>query len=80
MVALAVPAAAPAAVSHTRPATAVPDPSRPILVGKQLPAPLSTSQCLAQTGINCYTPAQYRAACNLNPLWRTVSRARARRS
>jgi subtilase family serine protease len=69
MVALAVPAAAPAAVSHARPATAVPDISRPILVGKQLPAPISTTDCLAQIGINCYTPVQYRQAYNLNKLY-----------
>jgi subtilase family serine protease len=69
MVALAVPAAAPAAVSHARPATAVPDISRPILVGKQIPAPLTTTQCLAQIGINCYTPVQYRTAYNLNRLY-----------
>ncbi len=66
---LAVPAAAPAAISHVRPATAVPAVSRPILVGKQLPAPLSTSQCQAEIGINCYTPVQYRTAYNLNPLY-----------
>ena len=69
MVALAVPAAAPAAVSHARPATAVPDISHPILVGKQLPAPISTTACLAQIGINCYTPVQYRKAYNLNRLY-----------
>jgi subtilase family serine protease len=69
MVALAVPAAAPAAVSHARPATAVPDISRPILIGKQLPAPITTTDCLAEIGINCYTPVQYRAAYNLNPLY-----------
>ena len=55
MVALAVPAA-PAAVSQARPATAVPDISRPILVGKQIPAPLTTTQCLAEIGIHCYRP------------------------
>jgi subtilase family serine protease len=69
MVALAVPAAAPAAVSHARPATAVPDISRPILIGKQLPAPISTTDCLAQIGISCYTPVQYRTAYNLNSLY-----------
>ena len=69
MVALAVPAAAPAAVSHARPATAVPDISRPILIGKQIPAPLTTTQCQAEIGINCYTPVQYRTAYDLNPLY-----------
>jgi len=69
MVALAVPAAAPAAVSHARPATAVPDLSHPILIGKQVPAPLSTSDCLAEIQIRCYTPVQYRKAYNLNSLY-----------
>jgi subtilase family serine protease len=69
MVALAVPAAAPAAVSHARPATAVPDISRPILTGRQFPAPQSIAQCQADFGINCYTPVQYRTAYNLNPLY-----------
>jgi subtilase family serine protease len=68
LVALAVPAA-PAAVSHVRPAAAVPAVSRPILVGKQLPAPLSTAQCQSEIGISCYTPLQYRTAYNLNPLY-----------
>ena len=65
MVALAVPAA-PAAVSQ---ATAVPDLSHPILIGKQVPAPLSTSDCLAEIQIRCYTPVQYRKAYNLNRLY-----------
>ena len=68
LVALAVPAA-PAAVSHVRPAVAVPTVSRPILVGKQLPAPLSTAQCQSEIGISCYTPLQYRTAYNLNRLY-----------
>jgi subtilase family serine protease len=58
--------AAPAAVSQ---ATAVPDISRPILIGKQLPAPISTSDCLAEIQIRCYTPVQYRTAYNLNSLY-----------
>jgi subtilase family serine protease len=65
MAALAVPAA-PAAVSQ---ATAVPDISHPILIGKQLPAPISTSDCLAEIQIRCYTPVQYRTAYNLNSLY-----------
>jgi subtilase family serine protease len=69
MVALAVPAAAPAAVSHTRPATPVPALGAPVLTTKVHPAPLTTSDCLAQIGINCYTPVQYRVAYNLNPLY-----------
>ncbi|HEY6500419.1 MAG TPA: S53 family peptidase, partial [Streptosporangiaceae bacterium] len=68
MVALAVPAA-PAAVNHVRPAAAVPDVSHPILIGKQLPAPLSTTPCQAEIQISCYTPVQYRTAYNLNPLY-----------
>ena len=31
--------------------------------------PLTTSQCLAQIGIHCYTPLQYRVAYDLNPLY-----------
>ncbi|MGW2250351.1 S53 family peptidase [Kitasatospora sp. NPDC001660] len=33
------------------------------------PAPLSTSQCVSQIGIHCYSPLQYRNAYNLNPLY-----------
>ena len=32
-------------------------------------APLSTSDCVAQIGIHCYSPLQYRLAYNLNPLY-----------
>lgn len=32
-------------------------------------APLSTSDCLSQVGIACYTPLQYRVAYDLNPLY-----------
>ncbi|MEY9948117.1 S8 family serine peptidase [Kitasatospora sp. GAS1066B] len=32
-------------------------------------APISTSDCVAQIGIHCYSPLQYRAAYNLNPLY-----------
>src|SRR5205085_1213071 len=32
-------------------------------------APLSTSDCVAQIGIHCYSPLQYRNAYNLNPLY-----------
>src|SRR5579859_7409844 len=31
--------------------------------------PLSTSDCVAQIGIHCYSPLQYRNAYNLNPLY-----------
>ncbi|HEX8096115.1 S53 family peptidase [Jatrophihabitans sp.] len=34
-----------------------------------LPAPLSTSGCLAEYGVRCYTPAQQHTAYNLNPLY-----------
>ena len=68
LAALALPAA-PAAASHVRPATPVPALGTPVLTGKARPAPLTTSACLAQIGINCYTPLQYRTAYNLNPLY-----------
>jgi len=32
-------------------------------------APLSTSDCVAQIGIHCYSPVQYRKAYDLNPLY-----------
>jgi subtilase family serine protease len=48
----------------------VPALSGPILVGKQLPVPLSTADCQTKFGISCYTPAQYRTAYDLNPLYR----------
>jgi subtilase family serine protease len=50
-------------------ATAVPDLSRPINIGKQLPAPISTSDCLTEFSIRCYTPQQYHTAYDLNPLY-----------
>jgi subtilase family serine protease len=46
----------------------VPAIGHPVLA-KALTAPLSTSQCLAQLGIACYSPVQYRAAYDLNPLY-----------
>jgi subtilase family serine protease len=33
--------------------------------------PLSTSDCLTQIGIHCYSPLQYRVAYDLNPLYRS---------
>ncbi|WP_030056465.1 MULTISPECIES: S53 family peptidase [Streptomyces] len=33
-------------------------------------APLSTTQCVSQIGIHCYSPLQYRTAYNLNPLYK----------
>jgi subtilase family serine protease len=70
---LAFAAAAPgahAAPALARPATPVPALSGPILAGKGLPAPVATTTCEADFGINCYTPVQYRVAYDLNPLYR----------
>src|SRR5580700_4617656 len=63
--------AAPGAPAAARQAGAVARPllSGPILIGKQLPAPVSTTDCQADFGINCYTPVQYRVHYNLNPLY-----------
>ena len=68
MLALAAPGA-PAAVRRAD-AVARPVLSGPILVGKQLPAPVSTTDCQADFGISCYTPVQYRVHYDLNPLYR----------
>ena len=35
-----------------------------------LPAPIPTSSCLDQLGINCYSPLQYRGAYDFNPLYK----------
>jgi subtilase family serine protease len=35
------------------------------------PVPLSTSDCVAQIGIRCYSPLQYRVAYDLNPLYQS---------
>jgi subtilase family serine protease len=70
---LAFAAAAPgahAAPVHAPSATAVPALSGPILTGKGLPAPISTTDCQAEIGIACYTPLQYRVAYDLNPLYK----------
>jgi subtilase family serine protease len=53
-----------------RPAVAVPDDIHVINTGAQFPAPISTTDCLAEIGIRCYTPVQYRKAYSLNPLYR----------
>jgi subtilase family serine protease len=69
---LAFAAAAPGAHAAPVPAravTPVPALSGPILAGKQLPAPVATTTCEADFGINCYTPVQYRVAYDLNPLY-----------
>ena len=64
--------AAGAGLSRTtvRPAVAVPDGIHVINTGAQFPAPLSTTNCVAEVGIRCYTPVQYRKAYNLNPLYK----------
>jgi subtilase family serine protease len=63
--------AAPAvtAATHVAAARAVPDLGGPVLKSKQFPAPITTAQCQAEIGINCYTPVQYRVAYDLNPLY-----------
>ena len=63
----AVTAAAPAA-AHLASARPVPAIGHPVLT-KALTAPISTSQCQAKLGIACYSPVQYRAAYDLNPLY-----------
>jgi len=63
--AVATPAAATAAVPAFK--------LRPAITGHvervSRTAPLSTSDCVAQIGIHCYSPLQYRTAYNLNPLY-----------
>jgi subtilase family serine protease len=68
---LALSAAAPGAhaTAHPRSTAPVPALSGPILVGKQLPAPVPTTDCQTDFGISCYTPVQYRTAYDLNPLY-----------
>ena len=51
-------------------AVAAPDLAGAIDTGQQFPAPLSTTDCVTEVGIRCYTPVQYRVAYNLNPLYR----------
>ncbi|WP_433888105.1 S53 family peptidase [Streptomyces sp. CA-111067] len=79
--AAALTAAALTAAPHAARAAAAPA-ARPAPAVKPVPAveghqlahavgsPLSNAQCQATWGINCYTPAQYRAAYDLNPLYR----------
>jgi subtilase family serine protease len=52
------------------PAVAAPDGIQVINAGAQFPAPISTTDCVAEVGIRCYTPVQYRKAYNLNRLYR----------
>ncbi|MGW3228492.1 S53 family peptidase [Kitasatospora sp. NPDC001095] len=68
---VAVPAAGTAIAAPARDLTGVH--VRPASFGQHStqgrPAPLSTTQCVSQVGIHCYSPLQYRAAYNLNPLY-----------
>jgi subtilase family serine protease len=68
---IAAPAATVAAPAATHVASVrpVPDIGRPVFHTGQLPAPITTAQCLADFGIHCYTPVQYRAAYDLNSLY-----------
>lgn len=70
---LAGPAAstAPAVAAHQSYVRVTPDLGNPIGNAKLTTAgsPPSTSQCLAQIGISCYSPLQYRVAYDLNPLY-----------
>jgi subtilase family serine protease len=43
-----------------------------------LPAPIPTSSCFAQLGINCYSPLQYRSAYDFNPLYQAGITGRGR--
>jgi subtilase family serine protease len=63
----AVTAAAPAA-AHLTSVKVVPAIGHPIF-GKALTAPIPTSQCQTQIGIECFSPVQYRVAYNLNSLY-----------
>jgi subtilase family serine protease len=68
-----LPAAAAGVASgagQVRPAVAVPDDIHVINTGAQFPAPISTTDCVAEIGIRCYTPVQYHKAYGLNPLYR----------
>ena len=58
-----------AARTVVRPAVAKPASINVINSGDQLPAPISTTDCLTDFGINCYTPVQYRTAYDLNRLY-----------
>jgi subtilase family serine protease len=71
VVAPAASQAAPAvtAATHVAATRPVPNLGGPVFKSKQLPAPLTTAQCQAEIGINCYTPVQYRVAYDLNPLY-----------
>ncbi len=67
----AAPAVAAAPGAAERVAAAPPNPAvtGPVSLRARLPSPLTTSQCLTQVKIRCYTPLQYRTAYNLDPLY-----------
>lgn len=56
--------------AHAGVAVALPEVMAPIDAARQLPAPVSTAQCLTDFGIRCYTPLQYHAAYDLNRLYK----------
>ena len=60
-------AAAPAA-AHLTSVRVVPAIGHPVF-GKALTAPIPTTQCESQLGIECFSPVQYRVAYDLNPLY-----------
>jgi subtilase family serine protease len=74
---MAVPAASVTAASTARVSFVHPDVVGPILKTAQFPAPVTTAECQAELGINCYTPVQYRVAYNLNPLYSGAATGRA---
>jgi subtilase family serine protease len=74
---MAVPAASVTAASTARVSYVHPDVVGPILKTSQFPAPVTTAECQAELGINCYTPVQYRVAYNLNPLYSGAATGRA---
>jgi subtilase family serine protease len=69
LAALATAAALTALPGVVAPAGAAPLNTNVINATSGLPAPLTTAQCRATFGINCYTPIQYHAAYDLNPLY-----------
>jgi subtilase family serine protease len=68
----------PAARAGAHVAVAVPDLSRPIDLARQFPAPISTTDCLAELDISCYTPLQYHQAYDLNRLYKQGITGRGR--
>jgi subtilase family serine protease len=66
--AAAASAAAPAAATGA--ARPVPAVARAPAIPLQSPSPLPIAQCLAEVKLRCYTPLQYRAAYDLNPLYK----------